>query len=84
MPWQIEIKDKAGIFDAIGQGIKKDISDLGIKTVRDVRFSQVYTIEGNVSRDEIEKICQELLVDKVSQEYYFNRQTDKPTNRVHH
>lgn len=70
MQYRIEIQDKPGVFDAVGEGIKKDILDLGIKTVKEVRFVQVYNIEGDFSQDEVEKICQELLVDRVSQDYY--------------
>jgi len=69
MSYKIEVKDKPGIFDAVGSGIKKDITDLGIKTVRDVRFVQVYCIEGSFSEEQIRKICEQLLVDPISQEY---------------
>ena len=69
MQYKIEIKDKSGIFDAVGAGIKKDILDLGITTVRDVSFCQVYLIEGAFSEKQLKSICEELLVDKISQEY---------------
>jgi len=72
MVYRLEIKDKPGIFDAVGVGIKKDILDLGIKTVPVVRFTQVYNIEGNLSEEETKIICAELLVDKVSQGYSIN------------
>lgn len=72
MFWKIEIKDKPGIFDAVGSGIKKDILDLGIKGVERVSFIQIYTIEGNISEDEVRSICEELLVDKISQVYSLN------------
>ena len=81
MFWKIEIKDKPGIFDAIGESIKKDILDLGIKTVGSVRFVQVYTIEGSLSETEIRKICEELLVDKVSQVYSLNTPASRRPNR---
>jgi phosphoribosylformylglycinamidine synthase len=77
MVCKIEIKDKPGIFDAVGEGIKKDILDLGIGSVRDVRFIQVYTVEGNISEDQIKKICEELLVDRTSQAYSTNSNTEK-------
>jgi hypothetical protein len=35
----------------------------------DVHSEQVYVIEGNVSRLEVQRICDELLVDKIAQEY---------------
>jgi phosphoribosylformylglycinamidine synthase II len=69
MFWKIEVTDKPGIFDAVGVGVKKDVLDLGIDSVKHVRFVQVYNIEGGISRQEVEKICAELLADKVSQDY---------------
>ncbi|MCM8795821.1 MAG: phosphoribosylformylglycinamidine synthase subunit PurL [Candidatus Omnitrophica bacterium] len=72
MLWRIEIKNKPGIFDAVGEGIKKDIRDLGIDSVRKVCFSQIYTLEGDVSADEIRRISAELLSDKISQDYIIN------------
>ncbi|MCX5708506.1 MAG: phosphoribosylformylglycinamidine synthase subunit PurS [Candidatus Omnitrophica bacterium] len=69
MFWKIEVIDKPGIFDAVGVGVKKDVLDLGIDSVKDVRFVQVYNIEGLISRQELERICAELLADKVSQDY---------------
>jgi len=69
MFWKIEIKDKPGIFDAVGEGIKKDILDLGIKTVREVRFIQVYIIEGDIPESGISRICSDLLVDGITQDY---------------
>ncbi|MBP7216572.1 MAG: phosphoribosylformylglycinamidine synthase subunit PurL [Candidatus Omnitrophica bacterium] len=72
--YKIEVQDKAGIFDAVGEGIKKDILDLGISSVRQVSFVQVYMLEGDLSRDEITKICRELLTDPISQEFTLNTQ----------
>ncbi len=80
MLYKIEIRDKAGIFDAVGSGARKDILDLGIKGVREVRFIQIYIIEGNASYDEVRKICEELLVDRISQDYSINEQTSERTN----
>jgi phosphoribosylformylglycinamidine synthase len=67
--WKIEIKDLAGIFDAVGSGVKKDILDLGIKSVKEVKFVQVYILEGGISEDQVQRICQELLTDPISQAY---------------
>jgi len=69
MFWKIEVIDKPGIFDAVGVGVQKDVLDLGIGSVKDVKFVQVYNIEGDISRKEVEKICGELLADKISQDY---------------
>ncbi|MDD4938893.1 MAG: phosphoribosylformylglycinamidine synthase subunit PurL [Candidatus Omnitrophica bacterium] len=69
MQYKIEIKDKTGIFDAVGEGIKKDIFDLGIESVKSVGFVQVYTLEGGITPREAVRICEELLADSVSQDY---------------
>jgi phosphoribosylformylglycinamidine synthase len=69
MRWKIEIREKEGLFDAVGEGVKKDIGDLGIKGVSRVHFSQVYLIEGSVFEDGIRKICEALLVDPITQDY---------------
>src|SRR3989338_8169869 len=78
MQHKIEVQDKPGIFDAVGAGIKKDIRDLGIKGVREARFIQVYLLEGELSQDEVVRICEELLADKVVQEYSILTQDPRP------
>ena len=78
MLYKIEVKDKPGIFDAAGASVEKDIFDLGIKTVRAVRFVQVYIIEGELSEVQIQKISAELLVDPISQNYSIDGLRDSP------
>jgi len=77
MFWHVEIKDKPGIFDSVGEGVKKDILDLGIHGISAAHFSQIYTLEGKLSEVEIERICRELLADKVSQDYCILSSADK-------
>ena len=69
MQYKIEVVDKPGIFDAVGQGVSRDIADLGIGGVKKVKFIQVYILEGNLAFGEVISICQELLTDKVAQDY---------------
>ena len=69
MQCKIEVVDKPGIFDAVGQGVAKDILDLGINGVKEVKFIQVYTLEGNLAQGQILSICQKLLTDPVAQNY---------------
>ncbi|MFH1199082.1 MAG: phosphoribosylformylglycinamidine synthase subunit PurL [Candidatus Omnitrophota bacterium] len=78
MLYKIEVKDKTGIFDAVGEGVKKDILDLGIKTVREVSFVQVYIVEGDLSEVQIKKISEELLVDPISQNYFLETTDHRP------
>lgn len=65
MLWQIEIGVKSHFRDPAGAGIKADITDLGIKGVKSVRFVQIYLIEGNLTKSQIEHIAHELITDKV-------------------
>ncbi len=74
MIFRVEIKDKPGFFDAIGEGVKKDILDLGISSVSSVRFVQVYILEGEIQEKELKKICEELFCDRVAQDYAINPQ----------
>ncbi|MBU4252645.1 MAG: phosphoribosylformylglycinamidine synthase subunit PurL [Candidatus Omnitrophica bacterium] len=69
MQYKIEVVDKPGIFDAVGRGVARDIFDLGIAGVKEVKFIQVYTLEGNLADGQALSICQELLTDKVAQDY---------------
>jgi phosphoribosylformylglycinamidine synthase len=73
MFYKIEIQDKSGIFDAVGESVKKGILDLGIGTVRDARFIQVYNLEGDILDGDAKRICQELLTDRICQNYFINR-----------
>ncbi|TAM38161.1 phosphoribosylformylglycinamidine synthase, partial [bacterium] len=69
MRYKIEVVDKPGIFDAVGQGVRKDIFDLGISGVKEVKSIQVYLLTGNLAEGQVASICEELLTDKVAQDY---------------
>ncbi|MFA4991457.1 MAG: phosphoribosylformylglycinamidine synthase subunit PurL [Candidatus Omnitrophota bacterium] len=71
MEWKIEIRNKRGIFDPSGNGIKKDILDLAIKGVKRVDVSQVFIVSGDVSESDARRIAAELLTDSITQEYEF-------------
>ena len=73
MIWRVEIKQKAGVFDAAGAGIQKDIVDLGVNSVHKVEVIQVYNIEGSISEEQVTRICRELFVDCITQEYAYCR-----------
>ncbi len=74
MIWRVEVRDKKGVFDALGESVKKDILDLGISSVSKVEVSQVYLLDGQISELQVVKICQELLVDQIVQDYYHTPQ----------
>jgi phosphoribosylformylglycinamidine synthase len=80
MYYKIEIQDKPGIFDAVAEGLKRGILDLGISSVNNVCFAQVYGVEGELSGEDVLRICKELLCDPVSQDYFINRKSPKAAN----
>lgn len=70
MIYRIEIEDKESAYDSLGAQVKKEIKDLGITKVDEVRFNQVYIIKGKISRPQITRIARELLSDAVTQRYH--------------
>lgn len=71
--WAVEVSYKQGVTDAVADTVKKGINDLGIKKVSYVRTVQKYIIDGNLSKEEIEKICKDLLANPVIQNFSFKR-----------
>lgn len=71
--WRIEVKEKSGLFDALGESVHKSILDLGIEAVRKVEVVQVYTLEGDLSEEDARRIGADLLTDRVSQEFTCRR-----------
>ncbi len=65
---RIEVRDKEHIYDAVAEGLKKDIQDLGIKGVTATEYIQVYTLEGNFTKNDLKTIAIDILTDSVSQE----------------
>ncbi len=68
MNWRIEIRERPGLFDALGAQVLRDVRDLGVGGVRSVRTAAVYVLFGEVSRVQARRIAEELLVDGVTQE----------------
>ncbi|MBF0570854.1 MAG: phosphoribosylformylglycinamidine synthase subunit PurL [Candidatus Omnitrophica bacterium] len=72
MIWRVEVKQKDGIFDPIGKSIARDINDLKLGEVTDVRVVSVFLLEGSVSREEVKRIGDELLIDPIVEQYSFD------------
>jgi phosphoribosylformylglycinamidine synthase II len=66
---RVEVSAKPSLPDPRGEALKADIRDLGIGTVRQIRVSDVYLLEGTLSQKELETICRQLLADPVVQDY---------------
>jgi phosphoribosylformylglycinamidine (FGAM) synthase PurS component len=69
MVWIVEVGYKNGVTDPIGFLIKKEIEDLGIKEVQEVKSISTYFIDGQVTENDVKKICEELLSDSQIQNY---------------
>jgi len=73
---RIEVYFKQELPDAAGQGLVRDINDMGIKNISDVRIVDIYWLDAALKAEELEIICQNLLADPVTQQYNFNSHTD--------
>ena len=81
--WRIEVSNRTGIFETIGEGIKRDVEDLGINGVEEVKFTQVYNLEGDISEKKIKNICESLLTDSVIQKYKYGSSSNERLNGIH-
>ena len=67
--FRIEVSVKPRFPDLEGDRLKTDIHDIGITTVKEVRVSDVYFLEGKLDETELERIGRELLADPVFEEF---------------
>ncbi|MGQ9678033.1 MAG: phosphoribosylformylglycinamidine synthase subunit PurL [bacterium] len=65
--WQIEITKKG--FDPVARDFEGDARDMGLKSIAPVKITQVWFLEGDLSTEEVEKIAQELLGDRVAENW---------------
>jgi len=72
MIWRVEVKQKDGTIDPIGKSVARDITDLGLGEVSEVRVVSVFLLEGQISLEEIKRIGDELLVDPIVEQYSFD------------
>ncbi|MDD2752877.1 MAG: phosphoribosylformylglycinamidine synthase subunit PurS [Candidatus Omnitrophica bacterium] len=73
----VEIKNKPEIYDASAAGTKHSIKDLGIKNVTETETSQLFVIEGNPDKKQLDRIINELLTDTVTQYGKISRVAEK-------
>jgi len=67
--YRVEVWLKSHLADARGLGIVKDIHDLGITEVSNVRVVDLYWLDADLKLDELELVCRSLLADPLTQEY---------------
>jgi len=63
----IEVAYNAGVMDPVEGSVLKAIRDLGIGTIRAVKTSKRYYIEGKLAKRQLELICSRLLVNPIIQ-----------------
>ncbi|MEM4391061.1 MAG: phosphoribosylformylglycinamidine synthase subunit PurS [Candidatus Diapherotrites archaeon] len=76
MPAQnfIEITFSDQTLDSVGISVKNDIEeDLKIQGIKKVRYSEVYYIQMQLDKNQLEEIAQKLFVDPIIQEYSINQ-----------
>ena len=66
---QIEITFKNNIKDHHGEHLLHDVSEIGITGINDIRSCQLYSFEGNISKDDAEQIAKKLLSDPITEEF---------------
>jgi phosphoribosylformylglycinamidine synthase len=74
---RVEVCLKPHLPDARGRGLVKDIHDLRITAISDVRLADIYWLDTDLPPDQLDLICRSLLADPVTQDYQF---ITTPTN----
>jgi len=82
--WKIEIRNRYGVFDPLGNGIRKNIRDLDINGAKRVNVSQVFIISGDITESDAKRIAGELLADPITEEYilHHERRTTNDERRI--
>ncbi len=66
---RVEIYLKSHLSDARGLSLVRDIYDLGITTVSNIRVVDIYWLDADLTPEELDLICHHLLADPVTQDY---------------
>ena len=73
--YRVEVYLKNHLPDARGQGLVRDIHDLGITMVFDVRVQDIYWLDATLKPNELDMLCQQLLADPITQKYHCGTET---------
>ncbi len=74
----IEVWNKPDFPDPRAESLKKDIADLGISGIEHIDICDVYSLAGELGPDEVRRICREVLVDPIIQDYRFEMTAGAP------
>ena len=70
---RVEVYLKSYLPDARGFSLVRDIHDLSITTVSNVRVVDVYWLDADLTPEALDVVCRRLLADPVTQEYRYGR-----------
>ncbi len=79
---KVEIGIKPPYEDTNSHAIKKDVFDLGIQGISQVRTFQIFYLLGELSKREIELICHNLLTDQITQIFAVNQPLEQEDSKV--
>ncbi|NUQ60877.1 MAG: phosphoribosylformylglycinamidine synthase subunit PurL [Pirellulales bacterium] len=65
MLWEVDIYPRAGQPDLIGTQVVSDAADLGLAATLGVTAARGYLIQGDLDREQVERVADELLADRV-------------------
>ena len=82
MRWQVEVAEKEGFADALGNSVAADILDLGISGIGQVRTARIFILEGDLREAEVRRIAGELLSDPIVENYAVNESVLKEEPQV--
>ena len=65
--WRFVVRHREGFVDARAAGLKGDIADLGIRSVKNVEISSVYYCTGSLKAEQVNLLQEKLLCDPITQ-----------------
>lgn len=79
---RIEVRPKGSLRDPSAHSLKKEIGDVFKTEVPDLMITKAYTIDAELSDEEVERLGRELFSDKVSEEYTLSEPSYKNAWRI--
>ncbi|MGQ9546021.1 MAG: phosphoribosylformylglycinamidine synthase subunit PurL [Dehalococcoidia bacterium] len=70
----VEVAYNPGVTDPVAQSVAKAIRDLGVATVKSVKTARKYSLRGRLSNEDIQAICDKLLVNTLIQHVVTERE----------
>ena len=79
--YRIQVVWSTDVPDGRAKAVLDDVRVLGIDDVRSVRVSDLFFVRADVSREQVDTLCHELLVDPVSAHVLRTHHKDHPIRR---